>query len=421
VKFILVGLSHKTAPVEIREQVFIPESTVGECVRRLIDHDLIESGVLLSTCNRTELYAVTAAPDAHDRLLESFGWWPHALPVATWRRHAYQLIGDDAMTHVFRVASGLDSMVIGEAQILGQIKAALSRARLAGVVEVRLEIILHGALRAGRRTRHETELGRSPVSVGHAAVARAGQLLGDLAGRGVLLVGAGAMSEVALRLLRNQRIGPVYLASRTVERADQVARPLGGQAIGFDAIGDIVDEVDIILSSSNAPHYLFEKSHVEAFQLRRAGRPLLVIDMAVPRDIHPEVSGVGGVHLLNIDDLQTIAATNLEGRSAWIPAAERIIEEELQKTRRALEARESAPTITALVNRVEGLREGVLEHHLAQVPASDVRTRAGMRDLADALTASFLHGPIRALRESPDPALEASVINDAFDLDRESS
>lgn len=420
-EFILVGLSHQTAPVDIREQVFIPEAAVGECVRRLIDHDLIESGVLLSTCNRTELYAVTATSDAQDRLLESFGWWPHALPFAAWRRHAYQFTGDHAMTHLFRVASGLESMVIGEAQILGQIKAALARAHAAGIVEVRLEIILHGAIRAGRRTRHETELGRRPVSVGHAAVAKAAELLGDLSGRGVLLVGAGAMSEVALRLLGKQRIGPVYLTSRTAERADRVARPLGGQAIGFDAIADIVNQVDIILSSSNAPHYLFEESDVEALQSRRAGRPLLMIDMAVPRDIHPRVSRVSGVHLFNIDDLQTVAETNLKGRHAWIPAAERIIEEELRKTRLALEARDSAPTIRALVDRVEGLAETVLERHLARVPAADLKTRASMRNLADALAANFLHGPIRALRESPDPTLEASVMNDAFDLDRELS
>jgi len=185
VQFILVGLSHQTAPVDIREQVFIPEAAEGECVRRLIDHDLIEGGVLLSTCNRTELYAVTAERDTQDQLLESFGWWPHALPFAAWRRYAYQLTGDDAMTHVFRVASGLDSMIIGEAQILGQIKAALARARSARLVDAGLEIILHGAIRAGRRTRHETELGRTPVSVGHAAVAKAAELLGDLAGRGV--------------------------------------------------------------------------------------------------------------------------------------------------------------------------------------------------------------------------------------------
>jgi glutamyl-tRNA reductase len=421
VNFVLVGLSHTTAPVEIREQVFIPEAGVGECVRRLIDRDLIESGMLLSTCNRTELYAVTSVEAAQDRLLESFGWWPHALSFDAWQRYAYRLSGEEAMVHLFRVASGLDSMMIGEAQILGQIKRALATARQAGALDARLEIILRGAIRAAKRTRHETGLGRRPVSVSHAAVAAAGNLLGDLAGRRVLLVGAGEMSEVALRLLHRQRIGQVYLASRTFERADQVAQPLGGEAVPFEAIGDIIAEVDIILSSSGAPHYLIDAALVETFQSSRAGRPLLIIDMAVPRDVEPQVGRVPGVHLLNIDDLQAIAQTNREERKAWVPAAEAIVDEELRATRIALDAREAAPTVQALVDRVERLRDGVLERYLARVPATEVETREAMRDLAAALTARFLHGPIRALRESPDPALEAAVMNDAFELDRNPS
>jgi glutamyl-tRNA reductase len=421
VNFVLVGLSHKTAPVEIREQVFIPEAGVGECVRRLVDRDLIESGVLLSTCNRTELYAVASAEAAQDRLLEAFGWWPHALPFEAWQRYAYRLTDEEAMAHLFRVASGLDSMVIGEAQILGQIKRALATARQAGALDARLEIILRGAIRAAKRTRHETGLGRRPVSVSHAAVAAAANFLGDLAGRRVLLVGAGEMSEVAVRLLHKQRIGQIYLASRTFERADQVAQPLGGQAVAFEGIGEIIAEVDIILSSSSAPHYVLDAPLVETFQASRAGRPLLIIDMAVPRDVEPEVGRVPGIHLLNIDDLQTIAQANRDERQASVPAAETIMEEELQATRVALDARESAPTVQALVSRVERLRDGVLERHLARVPVTEVETREAMRALADALTAKFLHGPIRALRESPDPALEAAVMNDAFELGRNPS
>ena len=419
--FVLVGLSHKTAPVDIREQVFIPEAGVGECVRRLIDRDLIESGVLLSTCNRTELYAVASVEAAQDRLLESFGWWPHTLPFEAWQRYAYRLSGEEAMAHLFRVTCGLDSMMIGEAQILGQIKKAVAYARQAGALDARLEIILRGAIRAAKRTRQETGLGRRPVSVSHAAVGAAANLLGDLDGRRVLLVGAGEMSEVAVRLLHKQRIGQVYLASRTFERADQVAQPLGGQAVPFDTIGDIIAEVDIILSSSSAPHHVLDAAQVEAFQSHRAGRPLLIIDMAVPRDVDPQVGRVPGVHLLNIDDLQTIAQANREERKAWVPAAKTIVDEELRATRVALDARESAPTVQALVKRVERLRDGVLERHLARVPLTEVETREAMRDLADALTVKFLHGPIRALRESPDPALEAAVMNDAFELDRNPS
>jgi glutamyl-tRNA reductase len=421
VKFVVLGLSHKSAPLDVREQVFIPETGVGECVRRLIDHDLIESGVLLSTCNRTELYAIASANDTPDRLFESFGLWPHQLPFEAWQRYAYRLTGEDAMDHLFRVAGGLDSLMIGEAQVLGQLKRALSLARQAGALDAQLEIIIRGALRAAKRIRHETGLGRRPVSVSHAAVAATQEVLGGLAGRNVLLLGAGEMSEVTLRLLRNQRIGSVYLASRRFERADEVAQSAGASAVPFDGIEEIIGAVDIIVSSSSAPHHLLDAGRVVTFQERRGGRPLLIVDMAVPRDVDPSAAGVAGVHLLNIDDLQRVAETNREAREAFVPAAEQIVAEEVRATGHALDARESAPTVQALVGRVERLRDGVLERHLARVPATEVETREAMRDLADALTAKFLHGPIRALRESPDPTLEAAVMNDAFDLDRDPS
>jgi glutamyl-tRNA reductase len=417
VTFVLLGMSHKSAPLGVRERVFIPEAEVGSCVRRLIDHDLIESGVLLSTCNRTELYAIASANDTPDRLFESFGLWPHQLPFEAWRRYAYRLTGDEAMAHLFQVAGGLDSLMIGEAQVLGQLKRALARARQAGVLDAHLEIIIRGALRAAKRIRHETGLGRRPVSVSHAAVTAAQHVLGGLAGRNVLLLGAGEMSEVTLRLLRNQRIGDVYLASRTFERADAVAEPAGAAAIPFDAIEEVIGAVDIIVSSSSAPHHLLDAARVATFQERRGRRPLLVVDMAVPRDVDPNAAEVAGVHLLNIDDLQRVAEASREEREAFVPAARLIVEDEVRATRRALDARESAPTIQALVTRIGRLRDGVLERHLARVPAAEVGTRDAMRGLADALTARFLDGPIRALRQSPDPALEAAVISDAFDLD----
>lgn len=418
-KFVAVGLSYKTAPIEVREQSFIPESKIAECLQRLIDRELIESGVLLSTCNRTELYAASASEEAPGRLLESFGSWPHHLPFETWRRYAYSLEGEDAIAHLFRVTSGLDSMVLGEAQILGQLKQALAAARQAGGLDAGLEVIFQGALRAGKRVRTETELGRRPVSVAHAAVAKSLEVFGELQERGVLVIGAGRMSQVALRLLKNRRIRRVYLTSRTRERADRVARPLGGQSVEFDRIGDIMPEVDILISSSSAPHNLFDRTRVEEFQARRRYRPLLVIDLAVPRDVDPDVSQVGGVQLFNIDDLQLVATTSLEERKASVPPAERIVEEELARTRRGLDARASASTISALVRRVERLRDRELARHLGSVPASDKAAREAMRALADSLSAKFLHGPIRTLRESADSAVEAYVFTEAFDLEAE--
>jgi len=414
-KFVVVGLSHNTAPLEVREQAYVPQSGVGECLRRLVDHDLIESGVLLSTCNRTEIYAVSDTEDARERLRASFGSWPHDLPFAIWDRYAYGLDDDEAMAHVFRVAAGLDSMVLGEGQILGQLKDALRTARDSGPIDARLQIILQGALRTGKRVRHETELGRRAVSVSHAAVAKATEVLGDLDGRGVLLVGTGTMSQVALRLLRNQRIRQVYLASRTREHAGRVAGPLGGEVIELDHLDSVMAAVDIVICSSGAPHHLVGRTDVEGWQALRAMRPLLLIDLAVPRDVDPEVAALPGVQLFNIDDLRDVATSNLDARQASVPSAERIVEEELARTRHALAARAAAPTARALVEKVEGLRDRELGRHLRQI--ADPHTQQVMVDLAESLTAKFLDGPLRSLRDSPDPVIETAVFRDAFDLD----
>jgi glutamyl-tRNA reductase len=417
VNFVAVGVSHKTAPLEVREKVFIPESSVGQCLQRLLDRDVIESGVLLSTCNRTELYAMTSEADGPDRVLRSFGWWPHELPVETWRRYAYGLTDEDAVVHLLRVASGLESMVLGEAQVLGQLKAAVAQAREAGPVDARLQIIVQGALRAGKRVRYETELGRRPVSVSHAAVVKCQEILGALAGRGALVVGAGAMNGIALRLLKNQRIGAVYLTSRSSERADRLAERLGGRSVEFETIGAFIEQVDIIISSTSAAEHVFDARRIEELQSRRDFRPLLIIDLAVPRDVDPDAGKISGVHLFNIDDLQDVATYNLDERQASAPAAEAIVAQELVRIRRALEARESAPAVEALVRRIERLRDRELDRQLAAIPPGDLRTRSAMQHLAEALTAKFLDGPVRTLRNSPDPALEAAVLSEAFALE----
>ncbi|MEO6797494.1 MAG: glutamyl-tRNA reductase [Candidatus Dormibacter sp.] len=401
-KFVVVGLSHKTAPVEVRERAVVPESGMAACIQRLVDRDLIESGVLLSTCNRTELYAVAPADDAPTDLFEAFGQWPHELSFETWRRHAYGLSDATAMTHLFRVAAGLESMVVGEAQILGQVKDALARSRESGVVDARLQVIMQGAIRAGKRVRHETSLGRRPVSVAHAAVASARESLGDLAGRNLLMVGAGTISQVALGLLRKRRIGHVFLTSRTRQRADRVAARLGAEAIAFEAIEDVIGSVDIMMSASSAATPLFDARQVESWQARRAGRPLLVIDLAVPRDVAPDAAHVAGVQLFDIDDLRTIAASNLANRATAIGPAEQIIAEEVDRTRQAWAARDAAPAISALVERVNGLRDAELGRHLARVPREETATRQAMQALADSLTNKFLDSEIRALRQNAD-------------------
>jgi glutamyl-tRNA reductase len=421
VNFVVVGLSHKTAPVEIREQAYLPNEAVGECLHRLVDHELIESGVLLSTCNRTELYALT--PDAHvpNQLLQAFGLWPHRLAIESWQRYAYELGGRQAIAHLFRVAAGLESMVIGETQVLGQLKEATSLARRAGVTDARLEVVLQAAIRAGKRVRHETPLAREPVSVSHAAVVLAAEILRGLEGRGVLLLGAGPMSEIALRLLQNRGIGPIFVASRTEDRAEQMARPAGAQATAIENLEQVADRIDLILSSSSAPHYLLNADRVRTLRSFSPSETLLLIDMAVPRDIDPLAAAIPGVLLRDIDDLQLIAERNREGRAAWIPAAEAVIEDELARTERALEAREGAPTIAALVRHAERVRDEVLERQLTRHPDLGDGGQAAMRELAEALTARLLHEPIQALRESGAGGVERNLIGKAFGLGPDSS
>ncbi|HEY9287574.1 MAG TPA: glutamyl-tRNA reductase [Candidatus Dormibacteraeota bacterium] len=414
--FVVVGLNQKTAPVAIREQAFIPASAVGECVQRLVDRDLLDSGVLLSTCNRTELYAMAPGPMAAERLVDAFGEWPHQLPFDTWRRHAYQATGRPALQHVFRVAAGLESAVIGESQVLGQFKEAVSLARDHHLTDPSIEIVMRGAIRAGKRVRTETDLGRTALSVSHIAVSKADEILGDLPKRGVLVVGAGPMSRIALRLLRQHGVGSLFVASRTVERAQHAAGSGLAQAIAMGEIDGVADRIDVILSATSAPHFLLNASMIEALQRRRAGRPLLVIDMAVPRDIDPLVGAIHGVRLLNIDDLQSMAGPNPDHHRARISAAESILVEELEATEDALEARKAADVIAAVMHQANQWRDQAVERFAARLPDDDQAGKRAMRDLAHSLTARLLHQPIQALRHAQDERTR-SAIGQAFGVD----
>lgn len=408
VEFVVVGLNQKTAPVAIREQAFIPASAAGECVQRLIDRDLLDSGVLLSTCNRTELYAMAKIPA--EGLVESFGEWPHQLPFDLWQRHTFRAAGRPAMEHLFRVAAGLESAVIGEGQVLGQLKGAVSMARDHHLTDPSLEIVMRGAIRTGKRVRAETGLGRTARSISHIAVMKAAEILGDLQDRGVLVVGAGPMSRIALRLLQEHRVATLFVASRTVERAQQVA---GGaaQAIAMGDIDDVADRLDLILSATSAPHVLLDVSTIEALQRRRGGRTLLVIDMAVPRDIDPLVGAISGVRLLNIDDLRSTAEP-----TAWTSAAESILAEELDATEDTLEARKAADLIAAVIQQANHWRDEAVERFAARLPEDDAVGKRAMRELAHALTARLLHQPIQALRRGQDEPTR-SVIAKAFGVD----
>jgi glutamyl-tRNA reductase len=400
VDFVVVGLNHRTAPVEVREKAYIPEPALRECLQRVVDRELLQSGLLLSTCNRTELYGFSNASDGGQRLLDSFGLWPHQLSFEAWRQHAFSISGDQGLVHLYRVAAGLDSMVVGEAQVLGQLKDAARRAGELGMFDSQLHIVVRGALRAGKRVRSETELGRSPVSVSHAAVVLARQIFdGNLAGRRVLILGAGAMSEVALRLLKNQGIASVTVASRSLERAEAVGLERGADAIAFSEVEASLVDADIVISSSSAPHYLLDTQTIERVQALRDGRPLILLDIAVPRDIDPQAGSIEGVHLFNIDDLRSVAERSLARRRSWVDAAERIVAEEVDRTRNSLSARSRADAVATMVKRAEIVRDRELVRFTARLPEEDRPGREALGDLAHDLTAKLLHEFIEDLHD----------------------
>lgn len=358
---------------------------------------------------------MASTPLAAERLVDAFGQWPHQLPFGSWQRHSFRAAGRPAMEHLFRVASGLESTVVGEPQVLGQLKTAVSLARDHHLTNPSLEIVMRGAIRAGKRVRTECNLGRGAPSVSHVAVAKAAEIMGPLRHRGVLVVGAGPMSRIALRLLHQHGVATLFLASRTADRAEQAALGLA-EAVPMGGIEAVADRIDVIMTATNAPHVLLDASTVKQLQERRAGRPLLVIDMAVPRDIDPLVGALPGVRLLNVDELQSTAGSDADHRRGWISMAGAILIEEVDAAEAALEARKASDTIAAVIQHANRLRDEVVERFNARLPDGDAAGKRAMRELAQSLTARLLHQPIQALRRAEEEGMRSAIAG-AFGID----
>lgn len=319
----LLGLSHKTAPVEIREKVAIAPLRLNEALsfyRQLAPVTTSEIA-LLSTCNRTEIYSVsTDYSNAYQFLEEYF-----KIKRVELLPFLYQISGSKAVEHLMRVASGLDSMIVGEGQVLGQVKTAWQAAREMATSGSLLNSVLNRAISCGKRSRTETKISQGAVSVGAAAVELARKIFGQMEMKQVLIIGAGKMSEIAATLLKSQ---VVFVANRTFARAEELAKKIGGQAIHFADLDNYLATCDIVISSTGSPHFIINRSRLENIIERRSGSPLFLIDIAVPRDIDPKVGELPSVYLYDIDDLNSIAAENIRARQSEVPKVERIIEEE---------------------------------------------------------------------------------------------
>jgi glutamyl-tRNA reductase len=414
--FLLLGVNHKTAPVEVRERLAIPESRLAEAMRRLAQHPGIDEGIVFSTCNRVELLVASAngAADLRGFLREYF-----STDLAPYEAHLYELREREAVRHLFRVASSLDSMVVGEPQILGQVKEAYATARAVGAVRSHLDALLTRAFAVAKRVRTETAVGSSAVSVASAAVELAKKIFGTLSGKSVYLVGAGKMSELAARHLMAQGASAIFVANRTHERAVALAGRFGGTAILFEQLYDTCDRADIVLTSTGAPHALFRREHGELFLHRRKNRPMFFIDIAVPRDVDPEMNKLDGIFVYDIDDLQAIVAGHVADRRREAERAEAIVTQEVERFLARLETQIVVPVIVSLQEQMETIRQAEIERVRGRLGRLTPEQEQAVEALSHGIVNKILHAPITTLKTAagqPEATTVIEVIRRLFNL-----
>lgn len=397
-EILVVGCSHKTAPIELRERLHVPErDLVGPLEALGLEPPILER-VILSTCNRVEVYAVAEEAEPARQAIEALLGSRAHLPAAAIADHLYRHRAGDAIRHAFRVAASLDSLVVGEPQILGQVKEAYQAAVAAGAVGPVLAALMERALRVGKRIRTETALGASPVSVASVAIELARQIFGTLAGRTVLLLGAGEMSEAAAQHLKEDGVSAILVSNRRYERAVELAGRLGGRAVRFDQFKEEVLSADIVIASTAAPHPILTRADVEQIIRARRQRPLFLIDIAVPRNIAADVNAIDNVYLYDIDDLEAVAAANRKAREKETTFAEAIVEREVEAFTQWLRGLDVVPTIQTLREKVEAIRDQELGKALHRLADLTPEQQAVVRQLAQGIVNKILHHPMIELK-----------------------
>ncbi|MGQ0830835.1 MAG: glutamyl-tRNA reductase [Microthrixaceae bacterium] len=395
---VVIGLNHRSTPLDLLERMTIADAALPKALHDLISRADVSEAVVLSTCNRTEVYAVAerfhgAYQDIRDFLAEVAFLAPE-----DFSDHLYTHYDAPAVAHLFAVAAGLDSAVLGESEIIGQVKSAWDRAREEGTAGPGLNLLFRHALEAGKRARSETSIARHTSSVSQAAVALAADRLGGLAGRRVLVLGAGEMGEAMVLGLAKAGASDIAVANRTWERAVDLAAHVGGRAVRILDVPAAVAEVDVLLSSTGAASPLLEVDEVRAIVAARAGRPLLIVDIAVPRDVDPSVGALDGVTLLDMDDLRAFADAGAQARQREVGAVQALLDEELERYLGATSAREVAPMIVALRDRAEEVRAAELERFRSRLEGLDPAHAEAVEALTRGIIAKLLHEPSIALK-----------------------
>src|SRR3954462_3096765 len=407
-RFQLIGVNHKSAPLEVRERMAIPESRLPDTCRELTAYPGIEEGMVISTCNRVEVVTHTTNGHADLRgfLHDHFHLKPEELDA-----HLYEFREKDVVRHLFRVAASLDSMVVGEAQILGQVKEAYATARAVGAVRGQLDQLFSRAFAVAKRVRSETAVGSSAVSVASVAVELAKKIFGSLQGKNVYLVGAGKMSELAARHLLAHGAGSIFVSNRTYDRAIRLAQKFDGQAIEFSRLYDTCDRGDIVITSTGSPVSIFRREHGELFMSRRKNRPMFFIDIAVPRDVDASMNKVDGIFVYDIDDLQQAVASHVADRRKEAEVAEQIISSEVERFHARLQTLDVVPTIVSLQDHLETIRQAEIDRVRGRLGALSPEQELAIETLTRGIVNKIMHTPITTLKSAAKESEATTVVD----------
>jgi glutamyl-tRNA reductase len=420
VSVVVIGLNHRTAPLDLLERMAIGDGQLGKALHDLTTREHISEALVLSTCNRTEVYAV--AERFHGAYSDIRGFLADSsfLPPEEFSDHLYVHYDSAAAAHLMSVTAGLDSAVLGESEVQGQVKLAWERSRDEGTAGAALNLLLRHALEAGKRARTETGIGRHIASVSQAGVAMAADRLGGVAGKTVLVMGAGEMGEGMAVALAGAGVGQVLVANRTPARAGELAARVAGRPVPLVEVPGHLADVDVLLTSTGAQAPLLERADIAPVMAGRPDRPLLVVDIAVPRDVDPAVADIDGVTLLDMDDVRGFAAAGIAERRREVAAVEAILNDELERYLGATSAREVAPTIVALRERAESVRAAELDRLRARYDDLDTH----QLDMVDAVTrsmvAKLLHQPTVVLKDaagSPRGDRLVAALRDLFEIE----
>jgi glutamyl-tRNA reductase len=420
-RLVLVGTSHRRAPVELREQIFVSAADNRELVERLAGSDA--EAVVLSTCNRTELYLVHA--DEETAQARAFAELT-ALAELSETEIApalYTLTDEAAALHAFRVAAGLDSLVPGEAQILGQVRGAYELARAADTAGPVLHRLFRQALRVGRRVRTETAIGENPASISSAAAELAERVFGNLEGRRILILGAGKMSDLATVNLISRGVESVFVANRSLERAERLASRFGGRAVGLEEVEAELEHADVVVASTSARDFVLSADQVAGAMAKRRGRPIFFVDIAVPRDIDPAVNEIEGCYLYDVDDLERVVEESVAGRREEAVRAEAIVSEEAQRFRDWQLSLDVVPAIASLRALAESIREDELARAEGRLGSLSPSQRRAVESLTAQIVNKLLHPPTVRMKEAAaaaDGVLYADAIRHLFALEEPS-